>query len=47
MTWPTIEQLRYVNQWTMIAYRIVAGLGMIPVAYAAYLFILCAGKYLR
>ena len=47
MNWPTIEQLHYINQWTMMVYRIIAGLAMIPVAYAAYLFVLCARKYLE
>ncbi len=50
MIWPTIEQLHYVNQWTMMAYRIFAGLGMAYVAWVVYdlrgLVKNCARKYL-
>jgi len=47
---PTIEQLRYFNQWTMISYRIFAGLGMAYVAWVVYdlrgIIKACAMKYL-
>lgn len=41
-----MDHLQYFNQWTMIAYRIVAGLAMIPIAYAAWIAIKCGLKYL-
>ncbi len=43
---PDIETLRYWNQWTMILYRIGALILMLPMTYAALLFIRCARNYL-